>query len=303
MSEFWKSIPKIHCKYCNVWYQDNKSSREFHERSFKHKTNIDRHIADVQRRSADEKRQENEHRRELERIERAAAAAYEKDMAGRSSSRPTDDSSNAEPVKASSADVSQRQEEPVPAAPVAPPAPALEKTEKKAKVSDDLARKQALEAVTSKLKKKHEWFESKTIEGQVYYYNRTTMETKWTAPKSGFVTIEEQKEMNISDVPGDQSRPKSGSDTVRTTFKHEQFNSKWQVVADEKPTNIDLQLPAVQVKRKALDKQRDDEEIEKIEFNEKVLDKELTLFKKKDKDVGFKKRKFNTANRRARTDD
>lgn len=302
MSEFWKSIPKIHCKYCNVWYQDNKSSKEFHERSFKHKSNIDRHISDVQQRSVEEKRKEDEHRIEMQRIERAAMAAYEKDLAGRPSSRPTDlaaaKAEDSPPARASSADGSsnQRQDEAI-ASKVE-----SEKTEKKgAKLSDDLMRKQALEAVTSKLKKKNEWFESKTIEGQVYYYNRTTMETKWTAPKSGFVSIGEQKEMNISDVPGDQSRPNDGeSDAVRTTFKHEQFNSKWQVVADEESH---LQLPSVQVKRKALDKDRDDDDTGKIEFNEKILDKELTLFKKKDKDVGFKKRKFNTANRRARTDD
>ena len=294
MSEFWKSIPKIYCKYCNVWYQDNKASREFHERSFKHKNNIDRHIAEVQRRSAQQKREEVEHRAEIERIERAAMAAYEKDLASGSSSKPsdllTDEEKKADSPAGSSG--TQRSQEPV----------ENEKADKKgAKASDDLMRKQALEAVTSKLKKKNEWFESKTIEGKVYYYNRTTLETKWTAPKSGFVSIEEQKEMNISDVPGDQSRPNDGQ--VRTAFKHEQFNSKWQVVTDDAASrNVDLQLPKVQPKRK-VDKARDEEEAEKIEFNEKVLDKDLTLFKNKGKDVGFKKRKFNTANRRARQDD
>ena len=301
MSEFWKSIPKIYCKYCNVWYQDNKSSREFHERSFKHKGNIDRHIAEVQRRGVQAKREENEHKAEMQRIERAAMAAYEKDLAG--SSRPFDLAAS-DPPKASAAENSSGDRQ------------AIEKNETKdekkdekkddkrdekkkgAKMSDDLMRKQALEAVASKLKKKNEWFESKTIEGKVYYYNRTTLETRWTVPKSGFVSIEEQKEMNISDVPGDQSRP-NDSDGDRTTFKHEQFNSRWQTVVDGEQSQLDLQLPAVQAKRKAAAKEREEEE--KIEFNEKVLDG--ALFKKKDKDVGFKKRKFNTANRRARTDD
>lgn len=296
MSEFWKSIPKIYCKYCNVWYQDNKSSREFHERSFKHKSNIDRHIGEVQRRGVQQKRAENEEKAEMQRIERAAMAAYEKDLA--SSGKPSDllaTTGKSEAAESSSGwSGNQRSGEPKAEAKDEP-----ESEKKSVKESDDLMRKQALESVTSKLKKKNEWFESKTVEGKVYYYNRTTLETRWTPPKSGFVSIEEQKDMNISDVPGDQSRSNDDSQKESRTFKHEQFHSKWQTVTDAEQSQLDLQLPKVQIKRK-VDKDRD-EETEKIEFSEKVLDK--TLFKKKDKEVGFKKRKFNTANRRARTDD
>lgn len=151
MSEYWKSIPKIYCKFCNVWYQDNKSSRDFHERSFKHKNNISRHIADVQKRGREKQKEEDEFKVEMQRIERAAMAKYlEKDV-------PKSDQTST-----SIADQKERDAEKA-------------RQEQLKKETSDNLREAALEAITSKLKKKHEWFESKTIEGKIYFYNRLTM--------------------------------------------------------------------------------------------------------------------------------
>ena len=269
MSEYWKAIPKIYCKFCNVWYQDNKASKDNHERSFKHKGNITRHIIDVQKKGREQQKEEDIFKREMLRIEQAAMTAYQKDLANNPSSTMT---------KPTSSFTQQR-------------------IEIKQEENDNL-RKEALDAVTNKLKRKHEWFECKTVEGKIYYYNRLTMETKWTEPKNGFVSIGEQWEMDVSDVPGDQSK---ASEEDGRQFKHEQFNSSWQQVAS-KDAKIDLQLPKFKVKKKLdanLDK-RDDDEI--IEFKEKVL--ELTVKKKKDQGFGFKKRKLNASEcRRVKTDD
>lgn len=157
MSEYWKSIPKIYCKFCNVWYQDNKSSRDFHERSFKHKNGISRHISDVQRRSHQKEKEDEEFKREMQRIERAAMASYEKDLIrGGKTVVATATTSNQQDDKHEKARLEKLQEE-----------------------ANEQLRKEALDIVTSKLKKKHEWFESKTVEGKVYYYNRMTMGKWW----------------------------------------------------------------------------------------------------------------------------
>lgn len=270
MSEFWKSIPKIYCKFCNVWYHDNRSSRDFHERSFKHKNNINRHIYEVQRDSVKRQKEDDAFKLELQRIEQAAMIAYEKDLGNTASC-----SSFKSP---SSVSINDKLKDSI-------------KEEKKNNEPDDFARKEALEMVTNKLKKKHEWYESKTAEGKIYYYNRLTMETKWSIPKTGFISIDEQKELNLIDVPGDQSK---SNDEETQKFKHEQFQSTWTSVSnkDDESINVDLQLPKIKTKRKFEINQKLDEPV-KIEFKEKVLNSEFS-FKKKNQDVGFKKRKFNS---------
>lgn len=123
------------------------------------------------------------------------------------------------------------------------------------------------------------------------------IETKWTEPKSGFVSIEEQKELNITGVPGDQES-KSKDNKI---FKHEQFNSNWNQVSNEE---IDLQLPKFKVKRKIEVDDLIDVDKESVEFKEKILDNEISLVKKKNQtEFGFKKRKMNSDNRRVKTND
>lgn len=149
MAEYWKSIPKIYCKYCNVWYQDNRASRDFHERSFKHKNNIKRHIYDIKKRSQEKQKEDDDFKIEMKRIESAALAAYEKDLINNPSAcgsgLPKPSSTSSKPIEI--------------------------------KEASEQVRKEALDIVAHKLKKKNEWYESKTVEGKVYYYNKTTMGT------------------------------------------------------------------------------------------------------------------------------
>lgn len=107
--------------------------------------------------------------------------------------------------------------------------------------------------------------------------------------------------MNITDVPGDQSKLIEENDAK--PFKHEQFKGGWQTVIDD--AKIDLQLPNTQMKKK-YDSKIDLSQPEKIEFKEKTLDDQSILGtkrKEKDLNVGFKKRKLNNANRRLKTED
>lgn len=127
-------------------------------------------------------------------------------------------------------------------------------------------------------------------------------DTKWTAPKCGFVSLEEQKTLAISDVPGDQSTASTSS-----SFKHEQFG-KWQTI-DQPPsseaTKIDLQLPEKSsirlIKRPAPD---ETDREEQIEFGEKTVQIDVHKAKLPTTKLEFKKRKNGSQrNLRQRSDD
>ena len=131
-------------------------------------------------------------------------------------------------------------------------------------------------------------------------------ETKWQLPKSGFISLDDQKELGVGDIPGDQTsttengNTKTSSNSSRT-FKHEQFG-RWQTVANA-DSSIDLQLPErrpAPVKRTSAWKESE----EQLEFKEKTA---TNVSKGKKKvEFGFKKRKnvdTGKRNLRQRTDD
>lgn len=101
-------------------------------------------------------------------------------------------------------------------------------------------REKALETIAKKLEKKSKWLEAVTSEGKTYYWNRDTYETIWEKPKVGFLTIEEQKSMDICG-PSTSSSSSSASGEV---FRHNPYGS-WQKVKEETidPNMPDLQLP------------------------------------------------------------
>lgn len=45
MGEYWKSLPKKHCVYCNFYYIDNNINRRNHEKSDKHKERMKVYLA------------------------------------------------------------------------------------------------------------------------------------------------------------------------------------------------------------------------------------------------------------------
>ncbi|EEB08284.1 WW domain-binding protein 4 [Schizosaccharomyces japonicus yFS275] len=51
MTEYWKSIPKYFCKYCNKFVTDTKLGRREHEATFKHQNAIKKFMDDIHRRN------------------------------------------------------------------------------------------------------------------------------------------------------------------------------------------------------------------------------------------------------------
>lgn len=107
-------------------------------------------------------------------------------------------------------------------------------------------REKALDTISKKLEKKSKWLEAVNSEGKIYYWNRDTYETIWEKPKVGYLTIEEQKTMEISGPStssSNDSNPCSSNDSNQV-FRHNPYGS-WQTVKEETvdPKMPDLELP------------------------------------------------------------
>lgn len=80
MSEYWVSHKKYFCKYCNIYIADDKPSRTQHENGLKHKGNVERFVRGLYKAGEKRKQDLEEEKREMVRIERAAAASFAQDV-------------------------------------------------------------------------------------------------------------------------------------------------------------------------------------------------------------------------------
>ncbi len=79
MTEFWKSIPKYYCEYCNIYITDNPSNRRQHEQGNRHKANVQTFMKHQRKDKLEQEKQENRLNKELQRIEKEAQKAFQKD--------------------------------------------------------------------------------------------------------------------------------------------------------------------------------------------------------------------------------
>ncbi|PPQ98199.1 hypothetical protein CVT26_003451 [Gymnopilus dilepis] len=87
MSEYWVSKKKYFCKYCDIYIADDAPSRRQHESGLRHKGNLERYIRGIYKAGEKQKKDLEEEKREMKRVEQAAAAAHAQDIAaGRSKS-------------------------------------------------------------------------------------------------------------------------------------------------------------------------------------------------------------------------
>ncbi|RWS15737.1 hypothetical protein B4U79_14030 [Dinothrombium tinctorium] len=160
-------------------------------------------------------------------------------------------------------------------------------------------REKALDTIAKSLERKSKWLEAKTAEGDIYYWNRDTFETKSKPPKSGYLSLEEQKRMNITNAPGDMTQPTSSTNT----FKVEPYG-KWQTV-DNRPYNenmVDLQLPNAKLPQLSVP-ETPKEKKEKVELSEKVVESLEPKRSGENVSFTFKKRKVEKRQLRQRDDE
>ncbi|XP_054724369.1 WW domain-binding protein 4-like [Uloborus diversus] len=296
MSEYWKSLPRKFCDMCKCWFADNKASIEFHERGKRHQENVQKRIQEIQKKGIKQYKQQKKLEDDMEKIEKAALAAYEKDLQNmKQASAPEE--KPAVVVK----DNSQHRDAAVPSV-------------KSKKKSGKTAEK------TAPAEEPKKWYESVTEEGYSYYWNSETSESRWEPPEEGYVSVaeqtfeKEQKEekspvkltVQETEIKVEEEEEKESSEEVSSSIgpqpRHDPYG-QWVTVQKEEPVEIDLQLPkpSENIIEVVIPVARDEP---KMKFKEKTIGKlEDTDCQE---DVVFKKRKFNFGskkNARQRTND
>ncbi|XP_014235096.1 WW domain-binding protein 4 [Trichogramma pretiosum] len=81
MADYWKSQARKHCDFCKCWIADNKPSIEFHENGKRHKENVAKRIKESHKIGMKQIKQQKKFEDNLQSMEKAAMAAYMKDLA------------------------------------------------------------------------------------------------------------------------------------------------------------------------------------------------------------------------------
>ncbi|KAG1842429.1 hypothetical protein C8R48DRAFT_781033 [Suillus tomentosus] len=80
MSEYWVSRKRHHCKYCNIYIANDAPSKQHHENGVRHKGNVERFVRGLYKAGEKAVKDRDEETREMERINKAATAAYAQDV-------------------------------------------------------------------------------------------------------------------------------------------------------------------------------------------------------------------------------
>ncbi|CAD6214766.1 GSCOCG00004206001-RA-CDS [Cotesia congregata] len=82
MADYWQSQGRKFCDFCKCWIADNRASIDFHENGKKHKENVTKRVKDIYKNSTKQAKIQKKFESDLEYMEKAAMAAYVKDVEG-----------------------------------------------------------------------------------------------------------------------------------------------------------------------------------------------------------------------------
>jgi len=206
MTEYWKSQGNHFCKYCKCWISDNKMSRAIHEQGVRHKEAVEEKLSEIRRKQAAEVKVAKDETHFLKKMEEAALRDYKKKDI-KENRDFTAKLYNNEDLP----DVDEKYEN-IRQANVQGPRLPGEAEPKQAKFEHMLKAGEALAASKGEDRfiapvkanasgtKWHNpappklWYEAKTDDDTLYYWNTKSKESRWDPPPGGYVTIAEQEE-------------------------------------------------------------------------------------------------------------
>jgi U1 zinc finger len=80
MTEYWVSQSKHWCELCKCWLNDTPESRANHERGSGHKLAVQRKLREMRIKAEEEQKVAERTQQQLDRIDKAAEEAYDKDV-------------------------------------------------------------------------------------------------------------------------------------------------------------------------------------------------------------------------------
>lgn len=259
MADYWKSNPRKFCDACKCWIADNKSSIQFHESGRKHQFNVQNRLSSIRHRASQKEKKEAKEGQWLEQMEKAALSDYRtKDLAG--GSDLTARIFNEKKLQVESIDNDKDGGIAPKSTHIGPQRPNQPEIEG----SSNLLRK--IDAPTSGTKwhKVHggvspnKWYEARSEDGHVFYWNVETMESKWELPTEGFLSIQAQEEINKDHESKEYKKLQlmyksqeihgrhieEGPSPLSTTESNQPYGS-WQAVERlKKSEEIDFQAPS-----------------------------------------------------------
>lgn len=263
MSEYWKSLPRKYCEVCKCWFADNRASIEFHERGKRHQENAQKQIQDIQKRGIKEFKRQKQLEDDMANIEKAALAAYKKDLQNNLEALPN---SSSNLIHSTVSDLSSNVELSSYSKTIQPKKRKENINVKKGKTSNGskcvkIKKEKTAETLNNVTVKQEEveetrkWYEAMSDEGYKYYWNVENSESRWEPPEDGYVSLEEQAQVNSQEVaekdtPQIKEEPKEEEED-NNCVEPSSFGpqpkvdpyGRWVTIEKEVPEEIDLQLP------------------------------------------------------------
>lgn len=280
MSEYWVSQGRKMCTYCKCWTADNKASINFHEQGKNHKENVRLKLDELRKKGLEDARKKETEISDLAKIEKAAMAAYKKDML--ESDGAAKGYGTPKIAVKDEAVVSKT----VPAA-VTKTVPAAVTGASKAVPSKSQPGGAASDG---------DWASAYTDDGHLYYWNSVTNETSWYAPNQQTEAIPEQS------APVKEVKKRKPAKRSATTGY-----GQWETVETDEPEVADYDLPNDSKNNLSEDpediplppssepdisKTAEKEEVKERTAKFKVKEVSLGVTNKDNQPVAFKKRKI-----------
>ncbi|CAF1038551.1 unnamed protein product [Adineta ricciae] len=211
MTDYWKSGEKHFCTFCKCWLAGNKISIDLHESGNHHKSMVRAKVEQLRKANIEKERESKNFSDTLGQMERAANAAYTRDLANSVMPKTSDATSDISLPSKLKRPVDQpvqvqiKKPKFVIKTPTAKPVyePIVTPSENETKVpkkeqiaSVSEANEEAAVTINKTVPKEPEetattannsegtWYESKTENQESFYWNDTTGASTWTPPTS-----------------------------------------------------------------------------------------------------------------------